>query len=814
MAPAVSTMAAGATVGAAALYTSQAFLTLAVAPQAPAASAQFLGQTFSSTTGSTSASGAAALVATALGASALAASSARGSRRALTTVVRAVSDATAVGQKYGKAAPQPIEDPWEASKSKPFAAGLIGKALLPGGEYPFDPLGLSVRSEKYLPWLRESELKHGRVAMLAFVGFVVPEFVRIPGPDACYTAPVMKALQACGPSNGIADVQNGVFNTGPLYQVFLFCGIIEMCTTYPKFMQDANGPNMGFTVENAGDYRLGVKFMPKEPEKAKELKLKELNNGRLAMIAFAGISLQMAVTGNQSFPWTAHRQDKPSQSLASGIAPASKGLASRSSATTLRAYKMSKAVPFLPLSPAMEGVVGGEDEGFDPMGFSYAFDIRWLREAELKHGRICMLATVGWIATDLGMRVSDNAAFQVNSIDAHLSMVKFGSMAQMLVWLGFAELFGFMAMIRMYQGKTDRAAGDFGFRALYPKDEAGQDQMQLKELRNGRLAMLAYGGIVTAAVLTGKPWPFFAVAEQRVGASSSRSAFCGSLKTQAVRGSAMAAKAEMERSASLPFLPKPAGLKGLVGEEVGFDPLAFAETFDPRWLREAELKHGRVSMVATLGFAAQQFITFPGITPTPNANEAIYTANPAGWAALLFLAGFIESTSYGGKITMLDMFEGKRDPGNFEFGSGFLKGKNDKQVNDMKLKELSNGRLAMMAIGGMIHHNFVVQGPLFPLIPEGWTTPAAWVTPDGEPIQSFMSGFVNGTSGLISNNTSAPHRPSVAVCWLAKIHHNFGVKGPIFPLIPDGWTQPADWTLPDGTPIDSVWAASSKASPA
>ena len=45
---------------------------------------------------------------------------------------------------------------------------------------------------------------------------------------------------------------------------------------------------------------------------------------------------------------------------------------------------------------------GGEEEGFDPMGFSLAIDIRWLREAELKHGRVCMLATVGWIATDLG----------------------------------------------------------------------------------------------------------------------------------------------------------------------------------------------------------------------------------------------------------------------------------------------------------------------------------------------------------------------------------------------------------------------------
>ena len=38
-------------------------------------------------------------------------------------------------------------------------------------------------------------------------------------------------------------------------------------------------------------------------------------------------------------------------------------------------------------------------EGFDPMGFSLAIDIRWLREAELKHGRVAMLATVGWITT-------------------------------------------------------------------------------------------------------------------------------------------------------------------------------------------------------------------------------------------------------------------------------------------------------------------------------------------------------------------------------------------------------------------------------
>ena len=41
-------------------------------------------------------------------------------------------------------------------------------------------------------------------------------------------------------------------------------------------------------------------------------------------------------------------------------------------------------VPFLrPWCPApLDAPLTGEEEGFDPMGFSLAIDIRWLREAE------------------------------------------------------------------------------------------------------------------------------------------------------------------------------------------------------------------------------------------------------------------------------------------------------------------------------------------------------------------------------------------------------------------------------------------------
>ena len=56
----------------------------------------------------------------------------------------------------------------------------------------------------------------------------------------------------------------------------------------------------------------------------------------------------------------------------------------------------------------------------------------------------------------------------------------------------------------------------------------------------------------------------------------------------------------------------------------------------------------------------------------------------------------------------------ERVPGDFGFDPmGLSSGKSDEWMDDMKLKELKNGRLAMLAIGGMIHHNWVTGGPLF-----------------------------------------------------------------------------------------------------
>merc|ERR1719222_1432673 len=145
--------------------------------------------------------------------------------------------------------------------------------------------------------------------------------------------------------------------------------------------------------------------------------------------------------------------------------------------------------------------------------------------------------------------------------------------------------------------------------------------------------MLAFGGLATQAVLTGKTFPFFATGNERstMAPSAGGSALCGGLQGARTRGT-VAVRA-LETSKSLPFLPKPQNLKGFVGEEIEFDPVGFSDTFDMRWLREAELKHGRVAMLATVGFVAQPYLgCFPGCELKADALAGFWAAPPGAMA--------------------------------------------------------------------------------------------------------------------------------------------------------------------------------------
>ena len=53
--------------------------------------------------------------------------------------------------------------------------------------------------------------------------------------------------------------------------------------------------------------------------------------------------------------------------------------------------KPMNAMPFLTAAACQSSGLADADTGFDPLYFSDFLDIKFLREAELKHGRICML---------------------------------------------------------------------------------------------------------------------------------------------------------------------------------------------------------------------------------------------------------------------------------------------------------------------------------------------------------------------------------------------------------------------------------------
>merc|ERR1712048_323054 len=159
----------------------------------------------------------------------------------------------------------------------------------------FDPLGISSNvPEGRLFFYREAELKHGRVCMLAILGLIVGErhdFIPLLGngvgkdvPAYLFGTPFLQQTPAAQ------------FWPAALAAVFFE----EWRRTYFN-KQDVL--NLRQPADPApGDYGwdpLGLK--PKDPKAFKELQNKELNNGRLAMFAAAGIIAQEQVTGKNIF---------------------------------------------------------------------------------------------------------------------------------------------------------------------------------------------------------------------------------------------------------------------------------------------------------------------------------------------------------------------------------------------------------------------------------------------------------------------------------------------------------------------------------
>jgi hypothetical protein len=135
---------------------------------------------------------------------------------------------------------------------------------------------------------------------------------------------------------------------------------------------------------------------------------------------------------------------------------------------------------------------------FDPLNLASKYDVNWLREAELKHGRVTMLATVGFLANDLGLKFPYERFQGVSSVDAHDKMVETGDMWTLLFVVGTCELIHASKIVPRLDGDWEGwEPGNYG---LDPFGWAS-DTMRERELKHSRLAMIAFGGLVTQSAL-------------------------------------------------------------------------------------------------------------------------------------------------------------------------------------------------------------------------------------------------------------------------------------------------------------------------
>jgi len=332
----------------------------------------------------------------------------------------------------------------------------------------FDPFGLTKDGDmEAFKRRRATELKNGRVAMLATMGYIVPEYFRFPG--------------YCAPSAGLkfTDIPNGLAALSKVpgagwTQIFLFLGLVEKgLYTFDPTRQPGDYKNAGVLgVPN------GSTMMPGEGRNRKLNS--ELANGRLAMMAIIGMFFQDGLTGSAWGDWAAYT-DSP-----------------------LRAFENELGV---------QAPVGY----WDPMGMSKDGDektFRRRRESELKNGRVAMFAAMGFITPEYfrfpgflsptkGLKFAD-----VPNGLAALSKVPFLGWIQILVFCGLVD-FG------LYRADPSRDPGDYENAGILGvpnasgpmADAEGRKRKLNSELANGRLAMMAITGMLFQNGITGTTGP-------------------------------------------------------------------------------------------------------------------------------------------------------------------------------------------------------------------------------------------------------------------------------------------------------------------
>jgi len=135
----------------------------------------------------------------------------------------------------------------------------------------------------------------------------------------------------------------------------------------------------------------------------------------------------------------------------------------------------SKSMPFMNRPPLLDGSMAG-DVGFDPLGLSniddVGIDLYWLREAELKHCRLAMMAVAGILQVEIfGPAPGCEAATAKCQMDAFWQL-----------WNSHPQYIGFglimIMLIEMISGIATTTGRENGLRE---PGEFGLDPLEFKK---------------------------------------------------------------------------------------------------------------------------------------------------------------------------------------------------------------------------------------------------------------------------------------------------------------------------------------------
>ena len=165
-------------------------------------------------------------------------------------------------------------------------------------------------------------------------------------------------------------------------------------------------------------------------------------------------------------------------------------------------------------------------------------------------------------------------------------------------------------------------------------------------------------------------------------------------------------------------------LPGITGPLDFFDPAGFCSQEGItegkiRFYQEVEIKHARVAMLAALGFPLAEAFhpLFGGNIDVPSYIAFQETPLQTFWPAVVFLISTIEVFSVftfqnpaGSQPWTINVDHKAGDVGFDPMG---LKPTTATELKEMQTKELNNGRLAMIAIAGMVTQELVSGKGLF-----------------------------------------------------------------------------------------------------